>query len=637
MGGAERLRDLAGVIIGTAGHIDHGKTALVQALTGVDTDRLPEEKRRGITIELGFAPLLLDGVGTVGIVDVPGHEAFVRTMLAGATGIDLAMLVIAADEGAMPQTREHLAILSLLGVRGGVVVLTKRDLVDDEWLALVADDARLLVAGSPLEGAEVVSVSATRREGLDELRAALLRAARAIPERGGGDLFRMPVDRAFTVRGTGTVVTGTVWSGTLRRDDSVRLMPADSVARVRSLQRHGEVVREIGAGARAAIALAGLDVADIPRGSALVGGAGWATTTILLAEVSLLTSASRPLDPRTRVRFHLGTADVGARIVSSSGPLAPGSRVPARIILETPLAARAGDRFVLRSPSPSTTIGGGVVEDPLPPHRRARGAGIAETPSRQLVRFLEEASTMGLDETTIPVRIGIAPAEAAAMIAGPPAIALRIGGRIYAPASAEALRTRLRVLLDEHHLVHPLEPGASLQSIRAKLVGSPELIDSVVSEAVGRREVDLDGGVVRRSGWRPLLTSEQEALTGRLTVALREAGLEPPSVGELEVAYGGQVEPLLRLLERARSVVAVEPDRYYDAVVLERLIENLRERMVAEHEYGPAEMREILGVSRKYLIPLLEYCDRVRVTDRRIGGRVISGTQFATRVEDKRS
>ena len=625
------------MIIGTAGHIDHGKTALVHALTGVDTDRLPEEKRRGITIELGFAPLRLEGVGTFGVVDVPGHEAFVRTMLAGTTGIDLAMLVIAADEGPMPQTREHLAILSLLGVRGGVVVLTKSDLVEEDWLALVEDDVRALLSGSPLAEAEIVTVSALRREGLDEVRAALARAAAGIPRRVADDLFRMPVDRAFTVKGTGTVVTGTIWSGTLRRDDTVRIMTADRPARVRSLQRHGDSVAEVNPGERAAIALAGIDLADVPRGSVIVAGGAWRPTTLLRAEVALLAGVDRPLDPRTRVRFHLGTADVGARVVSGRGAVVPGGRVAARIILETPVIARAGDRFVLRTPSPATTIGGGVVEDPLPPHRRTRGEGLPDSAAVHLARLLAEASSLGIEDAALPVRLGATPAAVSALIQEAPGIAVRVGERIYAPSAANAVRLRLRELVDAHHGTHPLDPGISLQSVRAKLVGSAELIDRVVAEAITAGEVALEGGLLRRADWRPVLTAAEAVLRDRLVVSLSESGREPPSVPELMVLHGDRVPALLRLLERAGSVVAVAPDRYYGAAVVERLIDSLRRQMVPAREYGPAELREILGVSRKYLIPLLEYCDRVRVTDRRVGGRVIVGTQFALDSGYKRS
>ena len=306
------------MILGTAGHIDHGKTTLVKALTGVDTDRLPEEKRRGITIDLGFAPLELEGVGTIGIVDVPGHEAFVRTMVAGATGIDMALLVIAADEGVMPQTREHLAILDHLGVSRGVVALTKSDMADGDWLDLVRADVAAFLESSRLAGSRIIPVSATRGEGIAELRRALVAMAKQVPARRSDDLFRLPIDRVFTVKGTGTVVTGTVWSGSLSDGASVRILPWDRDSRVRGLQTHGRSVTTIHAGDRAAIALAGVEVEELSRGFVLVSDPSWEASRSLRAEVSLAPDVN--LGPRTRVRFHLGTSEVGARVS------APGAR-----------------------------------------------------------------------------------------------------------------------------------------------------------------------------------------------------------------------------------------------------------------------------------------------------------------------
>ncbi|MEO7510697.1 MAG: selenocysteine-specific translation elongation factor, partial [Gemmatimonadaceae bacterium] len=347
------------MIIGTAGHIDHGKTSLVRALTGVETDRLPEEKRRGITIELGFAPLALGDAGTVGIVDVPGHEAFIRTMLAGATGVDVGLLVIAADEGVMPQTREHLAILSLLGVSRGVVALTKRDAVDDDdWMALVHEDVRALLAGTPLEGCPVVETSVTTGDGVERLREALREQVHATPARAGDDLFRMPIDRAFSVRGTGTVVTGTVWSGSVDASTPLRLFPLDRPVRARGLQSHGAAQPAIAPGNRAAIALAGVDLDDVNRGAMLVQDAAWVASRYWRGEVALLPDVDRAIRPREWVRLHLGTSEVGARLVALGGTVNGSERRGVRIVLDAPLVARAGDRFVIRRASPLATIGG---------------------------------------------------------------------------------------------------------------------------------------------------------------------------------------------------------------------------------------------------------------------------------------
>ena len=620
------------MILGTAGHIDHGKTSLIQALTGVDTDRLPEERRRGITIELGFAPLVLPAVGTVGVVDVPGHEAFVRTMLAGATGVDLALLVVAADEGVMPQTREHVAILSLLGVRGGVVALTKRDRVDDEWAELVVEDVRALLAGTPLAGAPIVPTSVVSGAGLDALREAIADAARRVPERNGADLFRMPVDRAFSVRGTGTVVTGTVWSGRLAREATVRILPGGRTARVRGVQSHGEAFDAAPAGRRAAVALAGVEVADVPRGAVLVSDESWRESRALRADVALLDEVTQPLRPRTRVRFHLGTLDVGARVVSAGGPLAPGERKPARVVLDEPVVARAGDRFVLRSASPVATIGGGVVTDPTPHFRRVRPwpADAADAATR-LPLLLAEGAGHGVERRSLAVRLGLAPgdAELLAERAVADGDAVPIGGRLFGRRVVDGAVARLAALVAAHHVRAPLEPGASLQAVRSQLAGSPELVEEVVRRAVAGGEVESDGGTVRARGWTPRPSAGEERLRERLAERIRAAGHEPPSVAEL-VSDSGPVAPaLLRLLERSGEIVAVEPERYYAAGALREMLDALRRSAEEGREYSPAELRDALGVSRKYLIPFLEYCDRVGVTRRREGGRVVVGRRGA--------
>jgi selenocysteine-specific elongation factor len=612
------------VILGTAGHIDHGKTALVQALTGVDTDRLPEEKRRGITIELGFAPLALPDGRMLSVVDVPGHEAFVRTMLAGATGVDLALLVVAADEGVMPQTREHVAILALLGIRGGVIALTKRDLVaDDEWLALVEDDVRQLVAGTPLADAPLVAVSARTGQGLDALRESLAAQAALLPARDAADLFRMPVDRAFTVKGTGTVVTGTVWSGTCTRDAALRVHPGAHVVRVRGVQAHGAGIERASPGTRAALALAGVELDVVGRGAVIVADEGWRESRVLRAEVALLDDAAVAPGPRTRVRFHLGTADVGARIVVAGGTLAPGGRGAARIVLDAPVVARAGDRFVLRAASPAVTIGGGVVHDPQPPARRARplDPSLGSTPEGRLRAFVREAAVTGLPVAGLPVRIGVAPAAVAAAIARVDGVT-RVGGVLVEAAALTRLGERLVALLDEEHGRLPLEPGTSLQGVRARLGASPEVADHVIRGLVDAGVVAVDGGLVRRAGWSPRLTAAQATLLERLAADLSAAGAEPPSVPELVARLGPDVPALLRHLERDGRVTMVEGDRWYDAGALRRLVGALR-AAPGDGVHAPAELRDLLGLSRKYLIPFLEYCDRTGVTERHPDGRRI--------------
>ena len=613
------------MILGTAGHIDHGKTALVRALTGVDTDRLPEEKRRGITIELGFAPLRLDGIGTIGVVDVPGHEGFVRTMLAGATGVDLALVVIAADEGVMPQTREHLAILELLGVERGVVALTKRDLVGEEWLELVSEDVRSLLANTALSAAPIVPVSATTGDGIAELRRVIADVAKAVPTRVADDLFRMPVDRAFTIKGTGTVVTGTVWTGRLTRDATVRVLPADRAVRVRGIQTHGEQVSVAEPGHRTAVALAGVEVSDVPRGSFLVTDAAWRPTTVVRAEVMLLDDAPRPLGARTAVRFHIGTADVGARIVTGDGALNPGDRKLARLMLDEPIVVRAGDRFVLRAASPAATIGGGTVIDPFA-GRRARPwpTGADSSAEARLELALREAGDSGLDVASLPIRLGVPPQEAATLATLESV--LRIGERLFAADIARSLGSRLVRLVEDFHRAHPLAPGISLQEVRSRLGAPPELTDTVVARATSSGVIESTGGVVRTAGWSPKLTESQRRALGEIENLLRDAGHEPPSVAELALRFGDEAADLLRLLEREGRVVAVEPERFYATSGRDALVERLRTGMTMGREYSPAELRELLGFSRKFLIPFLEYCDRHGLTSRTAGGRVWHGT-----------
>jgi selenocysteine-specific elongation factor len=619
------------MILGTAGHIDHGKTTLVRALTGVDTDRLPEEKRRGITIDLGFAPLELDGIGTVGVVDVPGHEAFVRTMVAGATGVDLALLVVAADEGMMPQTREHLAVLDLLGVTRGVIALTKSDLVEPDWLALVREDVLEALAGSSLGDAVVVPVSATTGSGLDALRAALAHIAREVPPRGSDDLFRLPVDRVFTIRGTGTVVTGTVWSGALARDAVVRLMPGDHAVRVRGVQAHGHPVETVHAGDRAAIALSGIDLDQVHRGSTLVVGESWRPTRLLRADVALLLDAPRPLGPRARVRLHLGTQDVAARVVVRHGSLGPGDERAARVVLDTPIVARAGDRFVLRAESPPCTIGGGVVTDPLAP-ARARpwptpGLSVAE----RLSLLLTEVGASGLAVADLPVRLGVVPAAVSSLLhAGD---LWRVGDRIIAEPVRAALATEALAALDAYHADRSLEPGVPIQWLRSRLGAPDEVTAAVVARLAQANELVVEQGLLRRPAFAPRLSTRQAALREALLVRLVAAGNEPPTVDELAVSLSStpaELLPLAHLLAREGTLVAVEPTRFYRADSVADLCGRLRIGMAPGQRYGPGDLREMLGFSRKFLIPFLEYCDRVGETMRDSSGRVHSGVPTAT-------
>ena len=612
------------MILGTAGHIDHGKTALVRALTGVDTDRLPEEKRRGITIALGFAPLVLEGLGTIGVVDVPGHEAFVRTMLAGATGVDLALLVIAADEGVMPQTREHLAILTLLGVRAGVVALSKADLVEADLLALATEEVRAALADSTLASAPIVPVSARTGAGLDALRDALRTAAAAVPARGAEDPWRMPVDRVFSVAGAGTVVTGTAWSGRIARDAVVRVLPGDRTARVRSLESHGAAVEQVGAGARVALALVGLARDDVPTDAVLVRADDpWATSTVLRADCTLLPHAPA-LGARRRVRFHLGTAEVGARAVAVGGAVTPGARRAVRLVLDAPVTARAGDRFVLRAGGPDGTIGGGVITDPLPPSVRARPWPLPDASDRaRLEWMLAEAGAAGLDVGRLPMRLGLRPAQIDRHLRELERV-VRLGDRLVRLEVLQGLRETLLSLVERTHAEQPLAPGLDRQRARAALSPHAALADEVIRRAERAGLIAVEGAHLRRVGFEAGAGAGASTARDRVLTRLRAAGAEAPSVSELVAELGPEVPALLKLLDKERLVVMVALDRPFAREAVEQLLARLRAHVRPGQHYAPSELREVLGITRKWLIPFLEWCDRQGISRRADDGRTFA-------------
>lgn len=610
------------MILGTAGHIDHGKTALVRALTGVDTDRLPEEKRRGITIDLGFAPLELDGVGTVGIVDVPGHENFVRTMLAGASGIDLAMLVVAADEGVMPQTREHLEILSLLRIPHGVIALTKCDLVDTEWRQLVAEDVVALCAGTPLENADVVFVSSVTGEGIEQLKLAISSAAReSRRERSRDDLFRMPVDRAFTIKGTGTVVTGTIWSGTIQRDSTVRIQPGGKSFRVRGIQSHGRDEETAHPGTRTAIALANCDLSDVMRGSVVVSETAWVPSDELDVSVTFVDPDYKPT-PRSRVRVHVGTGETGARFsrlrTDSSG------KIIARLVLEDPLVARGGDRFVIRIPSPARTIGGGEILDPYPPRRAKKADPRIESGEAQgdrLATLLDLAGNTGVEMSVLPIRTGIDPA--ALRDAVHTASAVSVNGTVWSEGTVDRLERFAESFIAIEMANHPLEAGVSLQTLRAAAKAPAGVMDVALDRLVKKGRAELNGSTARPCGWVSRLGEREQTLSDAILHEICIHAVEPPSVSELEARFGGSTSALLRRLEREGDVERVADDRYYGREAVAGMVEALRTSLQPGRVYSPSELKEVLGVSRKYLIPFLEFCDRKGVTERRDQGRAV--------------
>jgi selenocysteine-specific elongation factor len=632
------------LVVGTAGHIDHGKTALVKALTGVDTDRFAEEKRRGITIDLGFAPLTLgagDEETAASVVDVPGHEGFIKNMVAGATGVDLALLVVAADEGVMPQTTEHLAILRFLGVARGVVALTKCDLAPDPaWRALVADEVRERVAAAFGRAWPVVEVSAVAGTGLEALRAALAEESRALVARPAADRFRLPVDRAFALAGAGTVVTGTLWSGTARDGDTVTVLPAGLSARIRSIEVHDRPAAEAVPGRRTALALVGPSHADVPRGSVVVTGGGWRAARAMDVVLTMLPEAAKPR-PRLRVRVNHGTSEVLARLSLPPAPpdaaAAGAAGIPARLMLEEPVVARGGDRFVVRSYSPVTTIGGGVVLDPWaddPAVDRKRGLrSLADAwrdalsgNAARVTWLVRRRGARGLERRALEVAAGLDAGrlDAALREALTGALLERDGWLVAAREETRVAETLARAL-ERHHAQHPLEPGMPAQAWRAAAGRVPAaLVDLAERQLSQDGQVERAGSVVRRAGWAPKLGAATERLRGELLAALREADAEPPSLSELVAQHpGGDVGGLLRLMAREGVVVPVGKDRFYEAAALraerERVVAVLREL----GEATPAMLRDRLGRSRKWLIPLLEWCDAQGITVRQGDRRVL--------------
>jgi len=615
-------------VVGTAGHIDHGKTALVKALTGVDTDRWEEEKRRGITIDLGFAPLPLTGGIQASVVDVPGHEAFVKNMLAGATGIDVALLVIAADEGIMPQTEEHLAIVELLGVRRGIPVLTKRDLVDDEWLALVRTEVAERLSRSRMRWQAPIAVSALTGEGLEDLKKALVEVAADLADRPADDLFRLPIDRVFALAGAGTVVTGSTWSGSVAAGASVRLLPLDREVRVRSIQVHSHDADHAGPGRRTALALVGVDKAELERGDVAVTGPGWAGTSTLDVALELLPAARKPLAVRTRIRVHLGTAEVLAR-VAQVRVIAPGETAAARLLLEHPIVARGGDRFVVRSFSPVTTIGGGVVLDPFPPKRprvSERGLSVGQLPAERLARFVDEAGLAGLHVDSIAVRLGIIPAAVPATIEAAGKGVLQAGDVLVARRSIAAAVDKLAAAVAAYHDEHPLDPGLSLQALRSTVNAPQAVLDLLVEHGVKKQAWELaeGGAVVRKPGWQAALKERAGDAGGRLAQRLAEARWQLPTVAELQREFSDPSVPaLLAHLAREGSVERVDQERYALKQALEEFQRAVEETLRELGAATPAQFRDRLGLTRKYLIPLLEWADRRGITSRKGDTRVL--------------
>ena len=627
------------VIMGTAGHIDHGKTTLIKALTGIDCDRLAEEKKRGITIELGFAFMDLPGGARLGVIDVPGHERFVKNMVAGAAGIDFVTLVIAADEGVMPQTREHLDICTLLGVTTGVVALTKCDMVDADWLAMVTDDVRGVLAGTFLADAPLFPVSSHTGAGLPELRTALSELVAAFAPKRRSDLARLPIDRVFTLRGHGTVVTGTLIAGSFKIGDDVRLFPTDKRSKIRGLQSHGQSVEVSPAGMRTAVNLTALEVEDIARGEVLALPGTLFPDTAWEAELVCLASSPRGIKHRTEVHLHHGTREILARVhLLDRDKLEPGETAVCQLRFPEPMAGVHGDRLVIRSGAPLRTMAGGRVLSPLARklkrHTEATAAVLAELAAAAgpaLVALqLRRAGVEGLGFARLMTLTDLeskALDKALATLCdkGGAALVDREGkeGRHYVHGDTVAeLAAALVAAVAAFHKREPLKLGVSrseLASTWGKAL-SPKLFHFMVERLLRAGKLATETDVIRLPDHKVSLASDQAKLRGILLAAYQQGGLTPPNIKDilepLDLTFK-EAQPVYKVLQDEGLIVKAQENMYFCAAAIKALIEKVQAYYAAgATDMGPAEFRELTGLSRKFLIALLEYLDKDKITVR---------------------
>jgi selenocysteine-specific elongation factor len=636
------------VIVGTAGHIDHGKTALVKALTGVDADRLPEEKRRGITIDLGFAEMSV-GETHFGFVDVPGHERFVKNMLAGASGIDLVLLVVAADEGVMPQTREHFDICRLLGVESGLVALTKSDLVDADTLEIARLDVAELVAGSFLDEAPVVAVSSKTGDGMDDLRRTLVEQSLIRTPRGSDLVTRLPIDRSFTIKGFGAVVTGTLASGEIAEGEELELLPDRKKVRVRGLQSHGKKAARVTSGRRVAVNLGGVDHSEIVRGMTLVEPNVLDPTQSFDAEVEVLATAARPLRSRQRVRVHIGTAEALARVqvLNENGEIEQGKKDLIQLRLESTIVAVPGDMFIIRNYSPQATIAGGTVIDNAPErHRRSETTEVRGRLTRFLkaggdalaiVRLLADvAGPSGITLGELQAKTGFRKAmlEKALDVNAEQRAVVDLGGRYLAAAAFQQLAASAEVALAAFHKKDPIAKGMPREELRERALAflPDEIVDGVLSAAAAKGTIVLDKGTVRLSSHRSELSPEESLVSEKILSIYQTAGLEVQKLDDvLKDAVAGttlgaaQARKFLQRFVDAGTMVKVTDEFYFSRPVIDRLIAKMKAfaGTTADRLIDVAKFKELAGVSRKYAIPLLEYFDREHVTARVGDKRII--------------
>ena len=621
------------VIVGTAGHIDHGKSSLVLALTGTDPDRLREEKERGITIDLGFAHTT-EQETVLSFVDVPGHERFVRNMLAGVGGMDLVMLHVASDESVMPQTREHFEICRLLNVPAGLVVISKSDLADTGMLDVVRLEVQELVAGSFLEGAPVIAVSARSGEGIPELRRTLVALASATRRRRFDGPPRLPIDRVFSIKGFGTVVTGTLLTGRLAHDDGLVMQPSGRAVKVRGLHVHGQAQKEAVAGQRVAVNLSGVDVADVARGETLTRSDAVTVTRHADAQIELLPTA-RPLKHGARVRFHQGTRDLIGRIVLPDAThMEPGATTCVRIYFDAPAVIVRGDHFILRAYSPLVTIAGGTILDPLPPRRGVRtAAGLArlarlrQSDRDAVMATIEDAGLGGLPLPQLTGRLGVPRDQRQATVdqLSTAGLAFEIGGVLVAAPMLTSVQDALVTAVMRYHAGHPLEDGMPREEVRERLfLNAPLPVFEQVLNRLTERKRIVVGDRIAVAGHKVALTDDEVRAREAMIDMLRAAKLTPPDAATLATQIGVPLDVITRiatLLVRRGALVRAGDMLFHESALrqLKSEIQSLKQSGATD-TIDVTSFKDRYSITRKYAIPLLEYLDRERVT-RRVGDR----------------
>jgi len=629
------------IVLGTAGHVDHGKTSLVRALTGIETDRLKEEKKRGITIELGFAYLDLPGGHRVGIVDVPGHEKFIKNMVAGVGGIDLLIFIIAADEGIMPQTQEHFDICRLLGVRQGIIVVTKIDLVEEEWLEMVEEEIRDFCKDSFLEDAPVIHVSSTNGTGIDELKGLIDTTVSAYELGDAYGPFRLPVDRVFGMKGFGTVITGTSISGRTRIGDSLRFYPKDIEAKVRGIQVHGAGVDEVEAGHRTAVNFQGIDIEDVERGMVVATPGSLQVHYMLDCDLFLLSSQSKPLKHRSRVRVHMGTSEIMGRVsLLDRDELSPGDKAAVQLLLESPMAVWPGDHYVIRSYSPMVTIGGGMVLGNLSPRKRKRltekdrnyNLNIFTTLrsgnlQAKALLFLQESGTQGLSYDDLAVRLGIFGKQLEKVMQEPVSsrkivVIDSAAKQVMAQEFADSICKTIEKRLDEYHRDNPLQTGLSKEELRSE-VGSrvdDKAFRFSLNTLLKKKRVVQEESLVRLASHQVALQADEKLLQKDLESWYHQKGLATATVKETHERFSDYpanlVKEVLALLLREEKLVKVSETLYFQAAAIGQLKKDVTDFIQREGEIDAPRFKNLTGLTRKYSIPLLEYFDRIKLTIR---------------------